>query len=555
MEKLIEELNNFSNNKYEFMLKSATLKKAADFCVIEIFYKDGTMLSVQEKTKLEEFAVSILPKDFKYSVDFIKHYISEEKIEEDVKLFILKNCPSITYKIEKICLNDNKFEILLSIDELSFDHAKQKKLDSIMEKHFKKSYKNYEFHCELKQEVLIVEDETELQKANFVEEEVDLFAKRKIEFSNVVEIVGEKFEDVKADYIKDKTKVEETPVVVCGTIQNIKEIIIKRKPKKTEGELAEETENAEKIETEEAEKPAEEVDETKYQRKMYKFTLADFTGEIGCVFFSNKANQAAVEKLEKGSVIVVRGNLEDDKFSGGVSLRVKDIAYCSLPEKFEEHIEYRKEKPFYEFVEPEKIVTFSQDTLMDFGAVKSVPKYLQDKTFVCYDFETTGLHYVNGDKIIEIGAVKIENGKITEKFMSFVDPEKHIPEESSAISGIVDSDVKGAPTADKVLQDFYKWTRGAIIIGYNNINFDNIFLLGQGKSARFNFDNETDDVYRWAQKYVRGVKNYRLKTIADKVGVVLDNAHRAVYDALATAEIFIKIHEIFENDINLTING
>ena len=109
MEKLIEELNNFSNNKYEFMLKSATLKKAADFCVIEIFYKDGTMLSVQEKTKLEEFAVSILPKDFKYSVDFIKHYISEEKIEEDVKLFILKNCPSITYKIEKICLNDNKF--------------------------------------------------------------------------------------------------------------------------------------------------------------------------------------------------------------------------------------------------------------------------------------------------------------------------------------------------------------------------------------------------------------------------------------------------------------
>ena len=552
MEKLIEELNNFSNGKYEFMLKSATLKKAADFCVIEIFYKDGTMLSVQEKNKLQELAISILPKDFKYSIDFIKHYISEEKIEEDVRLFILNNCPSITYKIKNVYLKNSQFAIDLIIDELSFDHAKQKKLDLMMERHFKKSYKNYDFHCSLEQEVLIVEDETEIQKANYVEEEVDLFADRKIEFSNVVEIVGEKFEDVKADYIKDKTKIEETPVVVCGTIQSIKEIIIKRKPKKKDDENEE---SAGEVEETKSENEPEEVDETKYQRKMYKFALADFTGEMSCVFFSNKSNQAAVEKLEKGSVIVVRGTLEEDKFNGGVSMRVKDIAYCSLPEKFEEVIVYRKEKPFYEFVEPEKIITYSQDTLMNFDAVKSVPKYLQNKTFVCYDFETTGLHYVDGDKIIEIGAVKIENGKITERFMSFVDPEKHIPEDASKISGIYDSDVKGAPTADKVLQDFYKWTRGTIIIGYNNINFDNIFLVGQGKSARWNFDNETDDVYRWAQKYIRGVKNYRLKTIADKLSVPLDNAHRAVYDALATAEVFIKIHEMFENDINLTING
>lgn len=552
MEKLIEELNNFSNGKYEFMLKSATLKKAADFCVLEIFYKDGIMLSVQEKTKLEEFAKSILPQDFKYSIDFIKHYISEEKITEDTKLFILNNCPSITYKIERVVLSDNRFKISLVIDELSFDHAKQKKLDSMLEKHFKKTYKNYEFECSLKQDVLIVEDETEKLKENFVEEEVDLFAKRKIEFSNVVEIVGEKFEDSKADYIKDKTKVEENPVVVCGTIQNIKEIIIKRKPKKKDDENAETAEENEEIKPE---TEPEEVDETKYQRKMYKFTLADFTGEMGCVFFSNKSNQAAVEKLEKGSVIVVRGTLEEDKFAGGVSMRVKDIAYCSLPEKFEEVIEYRKEKPFYEFVEPETIITYSQDTLMNFDVVKHVPKYLENKTFVCYDFETTGLHYVDGDKIIEIGAVKIENGKITERFSSLVDPQRHIPEDATKISGIVDADVKGAPTADKVLQDFYKWTRGAIIIGYNNINFDNIFLVGQGKSARWNFDNETDDVYRWAQKYIRGVKNYRLKTIADRLSVPLDNAHRAVYDALATAEVFLKIHEMFENDINLTING
>ena len=108
------------------------------------------------------------------------------------------------------------------------------------------------------------------------------------------------------------------------------------------------------------------------QRKMYKFVLADFTGEINCVFFSNKTNQAAVEKLENGSVIVVRGTLEADEYSGGNTLKVKDIAYCSIPEGLTEYIEYRKEKPFYEFVEPEKIVTFAQDSLLTFGEEKQV---------------------------------------------------------------------------------------------------------------------------------------------------------------------------------------
>jgi len=402
------------------------------------------------------------------------------------------------------------------------------------------------------------EDEKQELIKNFREESEDIYANRKIEFFDVVPLVGEFEEGLKADYIKDKT-VPEPLVLVCGKIKSIQEKVIKRKPK----EKPKEDESSEKQEVvsdnQEADSEAladvqenekQELAETpKYQRKLYKFVLSDFTGDISCVFFSNKENQAKIEKLDTDSVIVVRGALEADEYSGGNTLKVKDIAYCSIPENLTEYIEYRKEKPFYEFVEPEKIVTYSQDSLLTFGEEKQVPKYLQDKTFVCYDFETTGLQYVNGDKIVEIGAVKIENGKITEKFMSFVDPEMHIPEKASEISGIVDSDVKGAPTADKVLQDFYKFTRGATIIGYNNINFDNIFLIGQGKDARWNFDNETDDVYKWAQKYVRGAKNYKLKTIADKLGVTLDNAHRAVYDALATAEVFIKIHEIYQNDI------
>ena len=551
MEKFTEELNRLTNDKYEFMLKSANFKQDADFCLVEILYKDGILFTPKLKAEIESFALSFLPNNIRYEFNFIKRYISEERILEDVQTYLDKNYPSIANQIQSVNLKDNKFEINILVDELSYEHALSHKINVEIEKYLKSEYANFDYNCEIEQGQVFVENEKEKAITDYTEESSDIYLNRKIEFFNIVPLIGEFESGEKADYIKDKTSPEQS-VVVCGKIQNIQEKVIKRKPKQINAEEQKPLEEAQK---EEGVASMEQLDVEaqgdlpKYQRKLYKFTLADFTGSINCVFFSNKENQAKIEKLDVGSVIVVRGNLENDEYSGGNTLKVKDIAYCSMPENLKEYVEYRKEKPFYEFVEPEKIVTYSQDSLLNFAEEKQVPVYLQNKTFVCYDFETTGLHYVNGDKIIEIGAVKIENGKITERFMSFVDPEKHIPEESSAISGIVDSDVQGAPTADKVLQDFYKWTRGAIIIGYNNINFDNIFLIGQGKDARWNFDNETDDVYRWAQKYVRGAKNYKLKTIADKLGVTLDNAHRAVYDALATAEVFIKIHEIYQKDI------
>ena len=79
-----------------------------------------------------------------------------------------------------------------------------------------------------------------------------------------------------------------------------------------------------------AEEKTEDKEQIGYQRKLYKFTLEDFTGGIGCVFFSNKENQAKIEKLDTDSVIVVRGALEADEYSGGNTLKVKDIAYCSI---------------------------------------------------------------------------------------------------------------------------------------------------------------------------------------------------------------------------------
>ncbi|MBR7172488.1 MAG: 3'-5' exoribonuclease [Clostridia bacterium] len=560
LEPFIVSLNEKTNNEYKFLLKSAVLDRSADFCVIEILYKDGIMLDKAKKDEITKIAENILPKSFKYEFNFIKNFISEERIFEDVSEFLNHNFASVSYIIESVKSEGNKFDIVLKIDESSMEHIKQKNLKELIEKHLKSLYEDYEYKCVYSGDKVYSIDEVELLKQNYEEDEVDLFSGRKIEVSEVIALVGEELETF-ASYIKDYKSPSED-ITFCGKIRDIKPIVIKRKskPKNEEADGVVQSQNGEEVQsneniTKEIQEAAETLEEinddaekemTGYQRKLYKFTLEDFTGDVSCVFFSNKENQSKLEKLEAGSEIIVRGALEEDKYSGGVSMRVKQIGYCKLPEKFEEFIVYRKEKPFYEFVEPEKVVMYAQDDLTSFMIEEKVPKHLEGKTFVCYDFETTGLHYAQGDKIIEIGAVKIENGKITEKFMTYVDPEKPIPAESSAISGIVDDDVKGAPIDSEALQDFYKFTRGAILTGYNILNFDNVFLRGQGKDCRLNFDNESEDVYHYAQKYVHGVKNYKLGTIAAKLGVTLDNAHRAVYDAMATAEVFIKLCKLME---------
>lgn len=548
IEPLINEINNITNDEYKFTLKSATLFEDADFCVIEIFYRDGILLNKSIKDKVETKILELVPSCFKYDIKFVKKFISIEQVTDNVNEFMTKNYNSITYKIDNIKNSNLKFEIEICIDRLSFEHANQKNLTSLIENYLKNLYEEYSFECKIN-EFIFVNNKLDFNNLN-LEQETDPFAKRIINFTEPNPIIGEKF-DGPAKYIMDITSPQEE-ITLCGKIKNIKTVIIKRKPKQIES-------NSEEINEENNIEPDKITDESqlenmiekiqsdelpKYERTLYKWTLEGFTGNISCSILSTKENKSKLEKLKIGDTVASKGKVEKDSFTNSLAMQVKQLEYCILPEKFEEYIEYKKEKPFYEFVKPEPIVIYRQDDLMSFAREEIIPTYLQNKTFVCYDFETTGLHYENGDRIVEIGAVKIINGKITEKFVSFVNPDgRHIDEGASETTGIYDEDVASAPKDYEVLQDFYKFTRGAIIIGYNNINFDNVFLLGQGKKCRYNFDNPMEDVFRFAQKYVTGVKNYKLGTIAEKLGVILDKAHSAVYDAIATAEIFLKIAE------------
>jgi len=519
---LDEYLNKETGGKFEFKLKSAKVSKASGLCFVEMFYKDGVILSQYERKICEEKLKEVLPYGFEYKFKFIKEYALKSSVLQTIRDYFAKNHPSIFYEIDdKERFDGEIYTITFSTEQQEF--LRDKRIVDDLVAYVKNSLgKTIAIAPIFKSEEKV---EAGIEEYN-VSDEMFLPQNRIIEVSEVEIVVGSLL-DTSAFYIKDKQSAGED-VVFCGKIGYFRECSYTPKKKEKEDK------------TEESE-----VSTEPKERKFFKFSLEDFSGRVNAVFFSNKNNYEQMLSLKQGDSIIVSGKLEEDNYSGGVSLRVKNISRCTLPEKFEEEIVYKSEPKEYKYVFPEPMQWFEQTDLFSLGEAKPTHPALKDKDFVVFDFETTGLEVIKGDLIIEIGAVKIRDGKIIERFMCFVDPKMKIPKRITEITSITDDDVKGAPLYSEALADFYKFTRGATLVGYN-VYFDLGFLYAYGKKSAYNFDNPIMDVFKLAQFGVKGVKNYKLKTVAEKLGVTLDNAHRAVFDALATAEVFIKLADQIE---------
>ena len=163
---------------------------------------------------------------------------------------------------------------------------------------------------------------------------------------------------------------------------------------------------------------------------------------------------------------------------------------------------------------------------------------------VVFDIETTGLNSspASGkvDRIIEIGAVKMQGGNMTEKFSSFIACPEKLPPNIVELTGIHDEDLVGAPDIEDVLADFYKFTDGCALVGHN-VMFDYRFVKYYGEEYRYFFDAKTYDTMTIGQEVLRGeVSNFKLNTLADYYDIHF-NHHRAFDDALTTAKIFQKL--------------
>ena len=149
------------------------------------------------------------------------------------------------------------------------------------------------------------------------------------------------------------------------------------------------------------------------------------------------------------------------------------------------------------------------------------------------DFETTGEHKV--ERIIEIGAVRLENGQITDTFTSYVNPGVPLKPVITQITGITDQDLMDAPSAAEVLPKLLSFI-GTSPIAAHNIEFDSSILKHELKRLDLAFDAPAIDTLSFAQKLYPQLNRYRLSNVCKYLGVSLKNAHRAIHDATATAQ-------------------
>ena len=165
-----------------------------------------------------------------------------------------------------------------------------------------------------------------------------------------------------------------------------------------------------------------------------------------------------------------------------------------------------------------------------------------DADYVVFDLETTGFS-PETNRIIEIGAVKVQNGKIVDKFSTFVNPQVPIPFRIEQLSSINDSMVIDAPVIADILPEFMKFCEGCVMVAHN-ADFDMSFIKKNCQRLDIPCKPTIVDTVALARVLLPNLNRFKLDTVAKALGVSLENHHRAVDDAGCTAEIFVKFIEM-----------
>ena len=165
-------------------------------------------------------------------------------------------------------------------------------------------------------------------------------------------------------------------------------------------------------------------------------------------------------------------------------------------------------------------------------------------TYVVFDIETTGFSAVT-DRIIEIGAVKVEDGKITDKFSTFVNPKRPIPFRITELTSITDEMVIGSPDIETILPQFIDFIGDAVLVAHN-ASFDVGFIEQNCKRQKIETDFTYVDTVALARVLLPALNRFKLDTVAKVLNISLENHHRAVDDAGCTAEIFVKFVQMLK---------
>lgn len=159
--------------------------------------------------------------------------------------------------------------------------------------------------------------------------------------------------------------------------------------------------------------------------------------------------------------------------------------------------------------------------------------------YVAIDIEATSLK-VGEARVIEIGAVLIDGSTITKLMDALCDPQEPISEKVTEITGITDSMVTGKPTFAQVLPELIAIIGDSPVVAHN-ARYDIPVIKAEADRAGLTFEPVTFDTLVMARRIWRGLPSFKLADLCEIAGISLDNAHRAVHDAEATAKLFIKL--------------
>lgn len=172
--------------------------------------------------------------------------------------------------------------------------------------------------------------------------------------------------------------------------------------------------------------------------------------------------------------------------------------------------------------------------------------HIDEIDYTVLDVETTGLYPYAGDRICEVGAIRVDaSGKVS-TFQELIDPERDISPGAFAVNRITSEMLAGKPTVDKVMPRFFDFLKGSVLVAYN-AGFDLGFLecaLGSKRGALEDF--KTIDVLKLARKLFPEIGKYRLSHVAMTLGINTEGEHRALADAIMTQKLFEKEKEILK---------
>jgi len=250
----------------------------------------------------------------------------------------------------------------------------------------------------------------------------------------------------------------------------------------------------------------------------------------------------------------------------------------SLREVIDRHggeIWYQREKAahraFFRFVLPvatpeveqeaeERVRGSGRPEYYDFDLFKfedqsiDLDRKLADLTYTVFDTETTGLEPSNGDEIIQIGAARIVNNRLLrqEIFNQIVDPERPLKPESIPIHGITEDMVRGKPNIDVVLPAFHEFCEDTVLIAHNAA-FDMRFLQLKEERTGIRFTQPVLDTLLLSAVAQPNQESHKLDALLERLGIECETRHNALDDALATAEVFLKLVPMLEEKGIVTV--